>query len=60
MIIAFTIKEDGSTADIAPTGTIPDSNAISCVGRAFNGLSFPQPEGGVVKVKYPMHFSPGD
>jgi hypothetical protein len=28
------------------------------VTRAFYGLSFPQPEGGIVTVTYPITFSP--
>ena len=31
----------------------------SCVPSAFYGLSFPQPEGGVVTVVFPILFSPG-
>ena len=40
-------------------GDLPDGNVVSCVTRAFYGLSFPQPEGGIVKVTYPIMFSPG-
>jgi hypothetical protein len=29
------------------------------VVRSFYGLSFPQPEGGIVTVVYPIMFSPG-
>ena len=58
--ISFTIKTDGSVADIVPTGDIPDQNVIQCVGRSFGGLSFPEPEGGIVKVVYPIAFSPGE
>jgi len=58
--ISFTINADGSVADIVPSGDIPDQSVIQCVGRSFGGLSFPQPEGGVVKVVYPISFSPGE
>jgi hypothetical protein len=58
--VSFTIKEDGSVDDVAGKGDIPDSGVVSCVTRAFNGLSFPQPEGGVVRVTYPIKFSPGE
>jgi hypothetical protein len=30
------------------------------VVRGFGNLSFPQPEGGMVTVVYPIMFNPGD
>ena len=38
---------------------IPDSGVVQCVIRNYYGLSFPQPEGGIVTVVYPIMFSPG-
>jgi hypothetical protein len=38
---------------------LPDSEVVSCVVGAFYGLSFPSPEGGVVRVSYPIVFSAG-
>jgi hypothetical protein len=38
---------------------MPDGGVVSCTVRAFYGLSFPQPEGGIVTVVYPIMFSPG-
>jgi hypothetical protein len=38
---------------------MPDSGVVSCTVRAFYGLSFPQPEGGIVTVTYPIMFAPG-
>jgi hypothetical protein len=32
---------------------------VSCVVRALYGLSFPQPDAGIVTVVYPLHFTPG-
>jgi hypothetical protein len=29
------------------------------VTRAFYGLTFPQPDGGIVQVGYPIVFTPG-
>jgi hypothetical protein len=40
-------------------GDLPSSEVNACVVRAFYGLSFPAPEGGVVKVTYPILFAPG-
>jgi hypothetical protein len=54
----------GSHATRAPkvrmgATTVPDSGVVSCVVSAFYGLSFPQPEGGIVTVVYPIMLSPG-
>lgn len=58
--VSFTIKNDGSVSDVKTQTDMGDAAVSSCVGKAFWGLSFPQPEGGVVKVTYPVMFSPGD
>jgi hypothetical protein len=39
---------------------IPDSGVVQGVVRGFGNLSFPQPEGGMVTVVYPILFNPGD
>jgi len=36
---------------------MPD-DVTSCVVRQFGNLSFPQPEGGIVTVVYPITFTP--
>jgi hypothetical protein len=56
---ATIIGRDGSVSNVGGGGDIPDGGVISCVTRAFYGLSFPQPEGGIVTVSYPIVFSPG-
>jgi hypothetical protein len=59
--IRFVIGRDGAVSSVENGGSdLPDPSVISCVARAFYGLSFPQPEGGVVRVTYPIVFSPGD
>jgi hypothetical protein len=61
--VRFVIARDGSVASAAadPGGTdIPDASVRDCVVRAFKSLSFPEPEGGVVTVVYPLMFSPGE
>lgn len=57
--VRFIIGRDGSVSSVSTTGGFPDSKVQSCVQSAFYGLSFPQPEGGVVNVTYPLMFSPG-
>jgi hypothetical protein len=54
------IGRDGAVSNVGNGGSdMPDGGVVSCVVRAFYGLSFPQPEGGIVTVVYPIMFSPG-
>lgn len=58
--VRFVIGRDGSVSNVANGGSdIADSGVVQCVVRAYYGLSFPQPEGGIVTVVYPIMFSPG-
>jgi hypothetical protein len=58
--IRFVIGRDGAVSNVSSGGAdLADSGAVSCVLSAFYGLSFPQPEDGVVRVVYPIAFSPG-
>jgi hypothetical protein len=57
--VRFVIGRDGAVSNAGNGGSdIPDSAVVSCVVSAFYGLSFPQPEGGIVTVTYPIMFSP--
>jgi len=57
--VSFVIGTNGSVSGASGNGSgIGDSVMVACVVRAFHGLSFPQPEAGVVKVTYPIVFSP--
>ena len=59
--VSFKITKLGEVAEVSHTSDLKDKSVGSCVAKAFNGLSFPQPEGGgVVRVTYPIKFSPGD
>jgi hypothetical protein len=56
--VRFVIGRDGSVSSVGDGGSsMPDPAVVSCVVRAFYGLSFPQPEGGIVTVTYPIVFS---
>ena len=56
----FVIGRDGAVSNASNGGSdLPDSGVVSCVVSAFYGLSFPQPEGGIVTVVYPITLSPG-
>jgi hypothetical protein len=58
--VRFVIGRDGSVSNVANGGSdLPDSAVVSCVISAYYGLSFPQPEGGIVTVVYPIMFAPG-
>jgi hypothetical protein len=55
----FVIGRDGAVTSVSDGGSdLPDHAVIACVGRAFQRLSFPQPESGIVRVTYPISFSP--
>lgn len=56
--VAFEIDPSGSTKKVSSKSTIKDKAMVSCVEKAFAGLSFPKPNWGVVKVSYPIRFSP--
>ncbi|MCK6588764.1 MAG: AgmX/PglI C-terminal domain-containing protein, partial [Polyangiaceae bacterium] len=58
--VRFVIRADGEVQNVGNGGSdMPDSSVVQCVMRAFYGLSFPQPEEGIVTVVYPIMFSPG-
>jgi FHA domain len=59
--VKFVIDRGGAVAMTADGGSdLPDQGVVQCVVRGFGNLSFPQPEGGVVTVVYPIMFNPGD
>lgn len=59
--IRFVIGADGSVKNASDAGSsLPDRAVVGCIQSAFYGLSFPQPEGGIVTVVYPINLSPGD
>jgi hypothetical protein len=58
--VKFTIDRAGAIKDVGDDGSdLGDAQAVSCVLRGFANLSFPQPEGGIVTVVYPIIFHPG-
>jgi hypothetical protein len=59
--VKFVIDRKGAVALTADGGSdLPDGGVVSCVVRGFGNLSFPEPEGGMVTVVYPIMFAPGD
>jgi hypothetical protein len=58
--VRFVIGRDGSVSNVSNGGSdLADSGVVGCVIQAYYGLSFPQPEGGIVTVVYPIMFEPG-
>ncbi|MFT3768177.1 MAG: AgmX/PglI C-terminal domain-containing protein [Minicystis sp.] len=58
--VRFVIGRNGAISAVRDGGSdVPDRTFVACVMRAFEGLSFPQPEGATVAVTYPLVFSPG-
>jgi hypothetical protein len=57
--VRFVIARDGSVSTAQDGGSeLRDADVVSCVVRGFSSLSFPQPEGGIVTVVYPLVLSP--
>ncbi len=58
--VRFVIGRDGAVSNVQNGGSdLPDATTVSCVVSAYYGLSFPQPDGGIVTVVYPIMFQPG-
>jgi hypothetical protein len=56
--VKFVIDRDGQVA-MASTAesTLGDASVAACVARAYESMSFPRPEGGIVTVVYPVVFT---
>lgn len=58
--VRFAIGQDGRVMTAQNGGSdLPDSSVVGCVVSAFYGVTFPQPDNGIVTVSYPIMFSPG-
>jgi hypothetical protein len=58
VVVNFVISRSGTVSSVSGGGDLPNQGVISCVAGAFGGLTFPQPEHGIVTVSYPLVFSP--
>jgi hypothetical protein len=57
----FVIDLDGTVSYVSKaSSTLPDPKVVQCVMDVFHELCFPNPDGGIVGVVYPIMFSPGD
>jgi hypothetical protein len=58
--VKFVIDRTGSVPIASDAGSdLADEGVVSCVVRGFENLSFPEPQGGIVTVVYPIVFSEG-
>jgi hypothetical protein len=56
--VKFVIDRNGSVSMTADGGSdLPDQGVVQCVVQGFGNLTFPQPEGGMVTVVYPIMFA---
>jgi hypothetical protein len=61
VVTKFVIGRDGSVAQAADAGSdLPNQEVVGCIVRSFTTLSFPQPEGGIATVSYPLAMNPGE
>lgn len=59
--VRFVIAKDGSVSNVGGKDSdLPDEAVKACIVRAFSTLKFPEPEGGIVTVVYPIVFTSGD
>jgi hypothetical protein len=59
VVVKFVIDRSGAVSTVQDGGSdLPDQGVVSCVVRSFGNLTFPQPEGGIVTVVYPIIFTP--
>jgi hypothetical protein len=57
--VKFVIDRTGAVSFASDAGSdLPDRDVVACVVRAFTSISFPEPEGGIVNVVYPLVFTP--
>lgn len=60
VVTRFVIDRSGAVTHAADGGSdLPDKAVVGCVTRAFHALSFPEVQGGVVRIVYPLMFTPG-
>lgn len=53
----FVIDRSGAVATASASADFVDGAVTSCLTRAYQAMTFPQPEGGIVTVVYPLVFA---
>jgi len=57
VVVRFVIDRQGKVSNVQNASSDMPPAVVSCVVNSFRGLNFPQPEGGIVTVTYPLMFS---
>jgi hypothetical protein len=52
--VKFVIDRTGAVSSSQPESSLPDRQVAVCIAKAFKDLSFPEPEGGIVVVTFPI------
>jgi hypothetical protein len=60
IIFSFTLDGGGTAKELKPDAELKDNTVIECAKTAMSSISYPKPKAGVVSVRYPILFSPGD
>ncbi len=61
VVVRFVIERDGSVGAISDDGSdLPNEKVKQCVAMEYRAIRFPEPQGGIVTVVYPIMFSPED
>jgi hypothetical protein len=58
--VQFVIDREGAVTMASPISadtTLPDRDVLRCITKAYESMSFPKPEGGIVNVIYPIVFT---
>lgn len=57
----FVIDRNGAVSLAQDAGSdLPNREVVQCIVRSFHSLSFPEPQGGMVTVTYPIMLTPGE
>jgi hypothetical protein len=56
--VKFVIDRTGAVSTAQPQTGIKDREVGACLARVFSGMSFPEPEGGIVTVTVPIELVP--
>ena len=59
VVTRFTVDRQGMVSSAQDGGsTMPNSGVVACVVKSFYSLSFPEHDGGIVTVVYPLALQP--
>lgn len=58
VVVKFVIDRSGAVSSVGDGGSSMDGDVVACEQQIFRGLRFPEPQGGIVLVVFPMTFAP--